>query len=86
MSRDEVRDKVFNLLASELNKQPDDLNEEMELLNMELDSFAVVELIFKLEEAFDIELEVNANDIGSKVKTVGDVIDGVLQSGEAQTA
>ncbi len=86
MSRDEVKDKVFELLASELSKQPDDINEDMELLSLELDSFAVVELIFKLEEAFDIELEVNANDIGETVKTVGDVIEGVLKSSAAQTA
>lgn len=83
MTRDEVRDKVFELLATELNKQPSDLNEDMELMQMELDSFAVVELVFKLEEAFDIELEVNANDIGETIKTIGDVVDGVLASAES---
>ena len=44
--------------------------------NLGLDSMQVVELIFDIEEKFDINLPVNANmDIDSK--TVGDLIQAV---------
>ena len=46
--------------------------------NLGLDSLQVVELIFDIEEKFDINLPVNANlDIESK--TVGDLIQAVDQ-------
>ena len=39
-----------------------------------VDSFGAVEMIFDLEEKFDIEIAYNANDNYEKFETVGDVV------------
>lgn len=39
-----------------------------------VDSFGAVEMIFDLEEKFDIEIPYNANDNYEKYETVGDVV------------
>lgn len=42
-----------------------------------LNSYDVVELIFKLEDHFGIEIDYNANSSGSDVKTLGELCDEI---------
>jgi acyl carrier protein len=42
-----------------------------------LDSFATVEMIFDLEEKFDIQIPFNSNDTKLKFETVGEIVDAI---------
>jgi acyl carrier protein len=42
-----------------------------------IDSLSVVELIFELEEKFNIQIPYNANDTEPEFETVGEVVDAI---------
>ncbi|HEX5516203.1 MAG TPA: phosphopantetheine-binding protein [Pseudolabrys sp.] len=69
---------IVEMIAGRIKPTSGALQLSEPLDNLGLDSMQVVELIFDIEEKFDINLPVNANmDIQSK--TVGDLIQAVDQ-------
>jgi len=69
---------IVEMIAGRIRPASGALQLSEPLDNLGLDSMQVVELIFDIEEKFDINLPVNANmDIQSK--TVGDLIQAVDQ-------
>ena len=47
------------------------------LQDLGIDSLSVVELIFELEEKFNIQIPYNANDTGPELETVGEVVSAI---------
>ena len=47
------------------------------LEDLGIESLGAVELIFELEEKFDIQIPYNANDTGQEFRTVGDVVSAI---------
>lgn len=70
---------IVAIIAEKALLSPDDLTVETRLADLALDSLAMVELIFALEEAFDIEVPFNANDTeaGFDLTSVGAIITAV---------
>ncbi len=56
------------------------------LEDLGLDSFSEVEIIFDLEEKFDIQIPYNSNDSRLEFETVGQIVDAIqkLVSGKPQ--
>ena len=73
---DEVSQAVVAIIAKKLRdtKQPA-LTDRLDELG--LDSFAAVEMIFDLEEKFDIQIPYNSNDARMEFETVGDVVEAI---------
>ena len=59
------------------DKQGRALTRDDHLDELGLDSFAAIEMIFDLEEKFDIEIPYNSNDARLQFATVGEVVDGI---------
>jgi acyl carrier protein len=57
-----VRDKVVAILAEQAVLAPDDVRMNATLADLGIDSLGLVEAIFALEEAFDIQVPFNANE------------------------
>jgi len=57
-----------------INKRERTLNLDVPLDELGVDSFAMVEMIFDLEEKFDIQIPYNSNDTALRLETVGDVV------------
>ena len=53
------------------------LKRDAKLADLEIESLDVVEIMFAVEEKFDIHVHYNANDQELEFETVGDVIDAV---------
>ena len=52
-----VEERIITGLAKVLNKQPSQIQKESKLIeDLEIDSLDTLDLIFKLEEEFDIEI------------------------------
>lgn len=52
-----VKERIITGLAKVLNKQPSQIQKESRLIeDLEVDSLDALDLIFKLEEEFDIEI------------------------------
>lgn len=57
-----VRDKVVQIIAEQAVLEVSDISMEQTLEDLGIDSLGLVESIFAIEEAFDIQVPFNAND------------------------
>lgn len=59
---DAVKDKVIGILAEQAVLEKSDVRMESTLEELGIDSLGLVESIFAIEEAFDIQVPFNANE------------------------
>lgn len=79
-SMQDLRAKVIAIIAEQAVLDPSEVQEDMTLADLGIDSLGVVEAIFALEEAFDISVPFNANDPtggGFDISSVGAMIGAV---------
>ena len=60
--RETIQDKVVAILAEQAALEPSAVPMEASLADLGIDSLALVETIFGIEEAFEIEVPFNANE------------------------
>lgn len=59
---DAVREKVVAIIAEQAMVDPADISDKTTPEELGLDSLALVEVVFGIEEAFDVSVPYNAND------------------------
>ena len=59
---DDVSKRVTKIIAEQAMLDPDAIKPETTLDDLGLDSLALVEVVFGIEEAFDISVPFNANE------------------------
>jgi len=70
-----VQEQVKVIIAKQLDIDPWTLEETTDLQEAGFESLDVVEMIFNLEDAFNINIPFNANETDtSQMKTVGDIV------------
>ena len=72
--------KVIDIIAEQAILQPDDVTLESTLESLGIDSMGLVESIFAIEEAFDIQIPFNANDPSDgdfNISSVASIISGI---------
>jgi acyl carrier protein len=60
--RDDVRAEVARIIAEQAMIEPSEIKPETTPDELGLDSLALVEVVFGIEEAFDVSVPYNAND------------------------
>lgn len=60
--KDAVKDKVIAILAEQALLEPGDVRPDASLGDLGIDSLGLVEAVFAIEEAFDIQVPFNANE------------------------
>lgn len=80
----DVADKVLEIIAEQAVLEKDDVSPDQTLEDLGIDSLGLVESIFAIEEAFDIQVPFNANDpsesdfdissVASIIKAVQDLV------------
>ena len=58
---DDVERRVIEIIAEQAVLEPEDVKLDATLADLGIDSLGLVEAIFAIEEAFDIEVPFNAN-------------------------
>jgi acyl carrier protein len=78
----DIEGTVLDIIARKAGADRAGLTRDTELSGLKLDSIDTVEVIFEIEEAFNISLSFNANRaaMGSDIKTVADVVNLVAQA------
>ena len=79
---DEVASKVAEFIAEQAMVEPETITPATTIEDLGLDSLAVVEVVFGIEESFDISVPYNANDPSEsdfKLGNFGEIVDGVRQ-------
>lgn len=59
---DTIKDKVIAILAEQAVMEPNEVTPNATLEDLGIDSLGLVETIFAIEEAFDIQVPFNANE------------------------
>lgn len=76
MTDRDVEATVTRILAEQALVEPQDVRPEMSLADLGIDSLGIVEAIFAIEEAFDVNVPFNANnpeDSGFDISSVASV-------------
>lgn len=76
----DVADKVLEIIAEQAVLDKGDVAPEQTLEDLGIDSLGLVESIFAIEEAFDIQVPFNANDPGDSdfdISSVASIIKAV---------
>lgn len=79
---DDVSKGVAQIIADQAMVDVDSITAETTLEKLGLDSLALVEVVFGIEETFDVSVPYNANDPSEsdfELTTVGAIIEGVKQ-------
>jgi acyl carrier protein len=74
---DNVAADVIEIIAKRLPAEKRNLGIADRLEDLGIDSFSAVEMIFDLEEKFDVQISYNSNDARLDLQTVGDVISAI---------
>jgi acyl carrier protein len=72
-----VESDVFDIIAEQSTVDRSAMTRDARLEDLEIESLDVVEIIFAIEEKFDVHVPYNANDKELQFETAGDVIDAV---------
>ena len=76
----DIAQRVINIIAEQAVLDPADVRPDMTLEDLGIDSLGLVESIFAIEEAFDIEVPFNANDPSASdfdISSVASIISAV---------
>ena len=77
----DVQDRVIAIIAEQALLEPSEVGVDQSLQDLGIDSLALVESIFAIEEEFDISVPFNANDPGGAggfdISSVGAIIGAV---------
>ena len=75
-----VEDKVIEIIAEQAVLEPSDIALDSTLESLGIDSLGLVESIFAIEEAFDIQVPFNANNPSESdfdISSVESIIKGI---------
>ena len=72
-----VLDTTIRIIAEKTEIDPDTIKPDTELASLEIESLDLADIIFELEDEFDIEIDMNAASAWDKLKTVSDIADSV---------
>lgn len=84
---EETTQKVINIIAEQAMLDPSDVKLTSTPEDLGLDSLGLVEIVFAIEEEFDVSVPFNANDPGASdfdISSVQKIVDAVKQLVEAK--
>jgi acyl carrier protein len=76
-----IEKKVIEILAEQALLQPTDISRSSTLDELGLDSLALVEIVFAIEEQFEVSVPFNANDPSASdfdISSVQSIVTGVI--------
>jgi acyl carrier protein len=76
---DDVANDVMTIIAKKVRVDRPHIELSDRLEDLGLESLDAVEMIFDLEEKFDIQIPYNANNSRTEFDTVGEVINAIRQ-------
>ena len=74
-----ILDTARRIIADKAGMEPEALKPETLLSDLDIQSLDLAEIIFDLEDEFDIEIELNTATAWDRLKTIGDVADAVAE-------
>jgi nodulation protein F len=83
---DQLAEDIISKIKVHAEPDGDEIGLDTELTALGIHSLELTEIIFDLEEAYGIEIEMNTVDAWSNLKNVGDMVDAVRVLIDQKTA
>jgi acyl carrier protein len=83
MSEETIAQRVIRVIAKNKKMAPEELSPDIRFDNLKMDSLDALNMIFALEEEFDINIP---NEEAAKMKSVEEVIHGVEEVLKAKSS
>jgi acyl carrier protein len=77
MTDEEIREKIFDIMAKEARIDRGTLTLETKLEDLKIESLDMVQILFGIEDAFDVYVPQDEQNF--KLATLKDVVDGVTR-------
>ncbi len=77
MNRDEIFEKLQDLVAETLEVDPSEVTITASLDDLGADSFAKLELVTAMEDTFDVSLD---DEVLESIDTVSDAVDAIAEA------
>lgn len=74
---DKLAEDIISKIQAHADPEIGEIGPDTELTSLGIHSLELTEIIFDLEEAYDIEIEMNTVDAWSNLKTVQDMVEAV---------
>ena len=81
-----VKNKIIKILSEQTLLEPSEIKDNLSLDDLGIDSLALVEIVFSIEETFNITIPFNANDPTnstfdiSNVNSIINAVENLLES------
>ncbi|MVA96728.1 acyl carrier protein [Nitratireductor sp. CAU 1489] len=82
---DRLTDDILDKIADHAGLDKAEITADTELMELGIHSLELTEIIFDIEEKYDIEVEMNTSEAWSRLKNVGDVVKAVRDLIEAKS-
>lgn len=83
----DILEDVKTIIAQQVENPPAELTADTKLADIGIESLDVIEIVFALEEKFDISIPFNANESATEAfETIGQVADAVKKLVDAKAA
>ncbi|CCG09445.1 acyl carrier protein [Pararhodospirillum photometricum] len=73
----DIENKIYDIIVEKTAVERDRLSRDARLGDLSISSLDFVEIVFAVEETFDIEVPYNANTQDQDFKTLGDIVAAV---------
>ena len=74
---DQLAEDIISKIGEHADPTIGGIGPDTELTSLGIHSLELTEIIFDLEEAYDIEVEMNTAEAWSKLSNVGDIVEAV---------
>lgn len=74
---DQLAQDIIGKIKAHADPEMGDITLDTDLKDLGIHSLELTEIIFDLEEAYGIEVEMNTSEAWSKLSNVGDIVDAV---------
>lgn len=74
---DQLSTEIIEKIKAHADPDVGEITRDTELKDLGIHSLELTEIIFDLEEAYGIEIEMNTSEAWSKLNNVGDIIEAV---------
>lgn len=74
---DQLATEIIAKIQAHAEPEGDEITTDTELTSLGIHSLELTEIIFDIEEAYGVEVDMNTSEAWDKLRTVGDVVEAV---------
>jgi len=76
---DGLEEKIIGVIRSKSDADADEIKPDTLLADLDIHSLEMAEIIFDIEDEYDVEIDMNTSDVWNNLETVNDIVVAVRE-------